>query len=97
MGELVDFMTAASGKLGVPAEMLSGLPVIELTGDRAVMLGQHGGIVSYSDVEVRIAVNIGFVTVCGSELIIRVMNRQKIILCGKITEVRIERQRHDKC
>ena len=33
MGELYDFVRAASEKLGMPPEILSGLPVVELTGD----------------------------------------------------------------
>ena len=96
MGELIDLLASASKKLGTPPELLSGLPSIELKGDCAMMLEQHRGIVSYSDTEVCIAVNIGCISVGGSNLAIRVMNQQKIILCGRIESVRIERLVHDK-
>ena len=96
MGELIDLLATASEKLGTPPELLSGLPTMEISGDCAMMLEQHRGIVSYSDTEVRIAVNIGCISVCGCNLLIRVMNQQKIILCGRIETVRIERLVHDK-
>lgn len=43
MGELLDFVRSASEKLGIPSEILTGLPVVELTGDSAVMIEQHHG------------------------------------------------------
>ena len=96
MGELLDFAASAAEKLGTPPEVLTALPVIELTGDRAFMLEQHRGILSYTDRAVRIAVNIGCVCVTGSGLSVRVMNGRKIILCGRVDAVTFERQPYDR-
>lgn len=91
MGELLEFAASASEKIGVPPEILTGFPVIELTGDCAIMVEQHHGILSYSDQEVIVSTNIGLVHVCGIGLAIRVMNRQKIILYGQIASIHFER------
>lgn len=92
MGELLDFVTAASGKLGIPPEVLTGLPVVEMTGDSAVLIEQHHGISAYSEEEVCIKVNLGILCVSGAGLTIRVMNHEKIVIYGKITSLKIERR-----
>ena len=37
MGELMDAAAAVSEQIGIPREILSGLPVVEMTGDAAPM------------------------------------------------------------
>ena len=71
MGELLDFVRSASEKLGIPPEILTGLPVVELTGDAAVLIEQHHGISAYSEEEVCVKVNLGTICVTGSGLTIR--------------------------
>jgi len=92
MGELMDFVAGASEKIGIPPEVLTGMPVVELTGDVAVMIEQHHGICAYSEEEICINVNLGRMYVCGSGLAIRVMNRRRMILYGRITALRFERR-----
>ena len=92
MGELLDFVRNASDRFGLPPEILTGLPVTEITGDSAVMIEQHRGILAYCDTAVRIGVNLGAITVSGENLTIRVMNREKIILCGRIRTIGMERK-----
>lgn len=92
MGELRDFVAAASEKLGIPPETLAGLPVVELTGDMAVMIEQHQGICAYSEGEVCVRVSSGMLRITGSGLTIRLMNHRRMILLGKIMAVLLERQ-----
>lgn len=92
MGELLDFVTSASEKLGIPPEILTGLPVVEMTGDSAVMIEQHGGISAYSEEEVCVKVNLGMICVTGKGLTIRMMNHEKIVIYGRLESVRIERR-----
>ena len=93
MGELYDFVRAASEKLGIPPEILSGLPVVELTGDAAVLIEQHRGISAYSEQTVCIKANFGTVCVEGEGLTIRMMDREKLIVYGMIRTLRLERQK----
>lgn len=93
MGELYDFVRAASEKLGIPPEILSGLPVVELTGDAAVLIEQHRGISAYSEQTVCIKANFGTVCVEGEGLTIRMMDREKLIVYGMIRALRLERRK----
>lgn len=92
MGELLDFVRSASEKLGIPPEILTGLPVVELTGDSAVMIEQHHGISAYSEEQVCVKVNLGLICIEGSGLTIRVMNHEKVMIYGRISSLRIERR-----
>ena len=83
MGELYDFVRAASEKLGIPPEILSGLPVVE----------QHRGISAYSEQAVCIKANFGTVCVEGEGLTIRMMDREKLIVYGMIRALRLERRK----
>lgn len=92
MGELLDFVRSASEKLGIPPEILTGLPVVELTGDAAVLIEQHHGISAYSEEKVCVKVNLGTICVTGSSLTIRVMNHEKILIYGRIEALKLERR-----
>ena len=92
MGELLDFVRSASEKLGIPPEILTGLPVVELTGDSAVLIEQHHGISAYSEEQVCVKVNLGLICIEGSGLTIRVMNHEKVMIYGRISSLRIERR-----
>lgn len=92
MGELLDFVRSASEKLGIPPEILTGLPVVELTGDSAVLIEQHHGISAYSEEEVCVKVNLGTIRVTGIGLTIRIMNHEKILIYGRIEALKLERR-----
>ncbi len=93
MSELYDFVASVSGRLGIPPEILSGYPVIELTGDSAIMIEQHRGITAYSEHEICIGVNFGSICVSGTGLTVSGMNRNRMIIYGSIESVRMERRR----
>jgi len=72
-----------------PGEILTGVPVVELKGTaEAVVLG-HRGVIAYEPAELRIASSLGPVVICGDELRIRRMNRERIVLLGKIRRVEL--------
>ena len=93
MGELFDFLRQASGKLGIPAEILTGLPTVELSGNYAVMIEQHRGVCAYSDCAVSVRTNLGLVIIEGCGLTIHVMNQDRILVYGTICCVRLEEKR----
>ena len=93
MGELMDFVRSASDKLGIPPEVLNGMPVVELTGDTAAMVEGHRGICSYSSTAVCIRTAVGMISVEGDGLLIHVMNRDKILIHGRIGSVSVMRDR----
>lgn len=73
-----------------PGEILTGVPVVELKGSAEAVILSHRGVLAYDPAEVRIASVLGPVVVRGAELTIRRMNRERIVLLGKIRQVELE-------
>lgn len=72
-----------------PGEILTGVPVVELKGTAEAAVLSHRGVIAYDPAEVRIASSIGAVVIRGAELSIRRMNRERIVLLGKIRQVEL--------
>ncbi len=73
-----------------PGEILTGVPVVELKGVSEAVVLNHRGVIAYDAAEVRIASAIGSVVVVGAGLLIRRMNRERIVLNGTIRRVELE-------
>ena len=76
----------------VHASILTGVPVIELKGQSEAVILRHRGIVAFQNDAVRIASSVGVLVVFGSDLTIFRMNRERIILHGRISRVEIGAQ-----
>ena len=72
-----------------PGEILTGVPVVELKGAAEAVVICHRGVIGYEPEEVRIASALGPIRVRGSELTIFRMNRERIVLHGKIAAVEL--------
>ncbi len=72
-----------------PSEILTGVPVLEIKGDREAVIIRHRGVISYDEHEIRISSSLGIITVQGHDLVINRMNRERIQLCGTVFCVRV--------
>ena len=72
-----------------PGEILTGVPVVELHGDSEAVILNHRGVMAYGAEEVRVGSAIGTVFVEGDRLEIHRMNRERIVLHGRIRSVRV--------
>ena len=72
-----------------PAEILTGIPVIEIKGRSEVVILSHRGILSYGETEIRVASKLGTITISGDSLRVHRMNRERIVLHGSVSLVRI--------
>lgn len=73
----------------LPAELLSGIPVVEIKGGQETSVIHHRGIAAYSEREVRILSGTGAVLICGDGLRIELMNRERIVVCGTVRSVQL--------
>ena len=73
-----------------PGEILTGVPVVEIKGDHEAVVLNHRGVIAYDEAQVRIGSALGAVIVVGAKLQIRRMNRERIVLQGKIHRVELE-------
>ena len=71
---------------------LPGIPIMELAGDRRVLIENHCGVQEYSENRVSIAVSYGSVLVSGTCLEISKMSSDAVVITGSIDEIKLERR-----
>lgn len=73
-------------------EHLPGLPVIELAGDKRVLIERHRGIVEYSSERIGVRVRYGTVCVHGCGLEVCRMTKEQIVITGRVDDIRLQRR-----
>ena len=73
----------------LPGEAIPGQPLIEVAGERRVLIENHRGVVQYGESEICLRVSYGFVKVLGCGLRLLRMTRQQVIICGKIDGIEL--------
>ena len=71
---------------------LPGIPVLELAGDRRVLIECHCGVKSYTNVEIGIRVKYGTVLVRGADLCLTHMSRERLVISGRIDSIALIRR-----
>lgn len=74
-------------------EPMPGLPLIELAGDRRVLLENHLGVKAYGRDRIVVKVKFGTVCVCGEDLEMARMSRDQLVICGRIGGVSLHRRK----
>lgn len=73
-------------------EQIPGLPVLELAGDRRVLIENHCGVKEYSRERICVGVKYGVVCVCGSGLELSCMTKEQLVICGRIDAIALHRR-----
>lgn len=68
-------------------------PIMELCGDRRILVENHQGIKRYSPEQIAISVRFGQITICGTGLHINKMEGQMLVITGLIESIFVERGR----
>lgn len=69
---------------------LPGLPIVELAGNRRVLIENHRGVREYSRERIGVKVKSGLVVVCGQGLELSRMTRELLVIRGTIEGIRLE-------
>ncbi len=85
-----DFVNTVSRRLALPAEAISAAPLIQLHGRQCLSVENHGGILGYSDTEIRVAIKGGVLLVKGGDLSIGRMSRRCLEIRGHISGLELE-------
>lgn len=72
---------------------LPGLPIVELAGNRRVLIENHCGVREYSRERIGVKVKSGLVVICGQGLELSRMTRELLVIQGTIEAVRLEGRR----
>lgn len=72
-------------------EPIPGLPLVEIAGDRRVLIEHHCGVTQYSRCRIGVRVKYGTVLIIGTQLELTQMTTYQLIITGKIESVQLER------
>ncbi len=85
------FMDLLAGDL--PGEPLPGQSLLELTGDRQVLIENHRGVTQYSRERIGVKVSYGELLVCGRCLELARMSQGQLVVSGAVDSIQLCRRR----
>ena len=71
----------------LPADIVAGLPRLEMVGDRQLYLERHTGILSYSETQIDVNTPGGVLRVTGEGLPLMAMTGEEVRIGGRIAAV----------
>lgn len=87
MKEAKNILARTAQLLDLPADVLAGLPRVELVGTGVCAVEPHKGLLQYDPSCIAIATCVGVLEISGSELTIEAMNRARLTVRGKVVSV----------
>lgn len=91
MGKRKSIWERVAARTDLYSQPLVGVPLVELSGDRRVLVECHLGVQEYSPQRIGVRVKFGSVMVWGDGLQLRHMTRQRLIIYGSIHSITLER------
>ena len=86
------FFERLTDGMDLSGEPVPGYPLVEISGDRRVLIENHLGITQYSREEICVKAKFGWISVCGGCLELVCMSREQLIISGKIEQVKLIRR-----
>lgn len=71
------------------AESVPKQPIIELAGDRRVIIENHHGVIGYGNTEICVKARYGHIVICGKFLHLVRMTKDQLVIMGEIDSVRL--------
>jgi len=73
-------------------EPIPGLPLVEVAGDKRVLIEHHKGVTEYGRDQICVRVSYGQIQVCGMDMELCRMTRGQLIITGQIHSVQFQRR-----
>ncbi len=89
MNKARKILASTAGLLELPADVLAGVPKMELTGFREFSIEPHRGLVEYEKDQIMIETQLGCVCLLGQNLTIHLMNSSRITVHGSLRAVEL--------
>lgn len=80
-------------KTDLQGEALPGQPLLELYGDRRVLIEHHGGVTEYGRERIQVHVKYGCLSISGDCLELARMTSEQLVITGRIDSVTLLRRR----
>ena len=75
--------------LDLPADVLAGLPRLEMIGDSELRVEQHKGILAYGEEEIHVSGGDYILKIQGRELNLRAMTGVELLITGQIEAIKL--------
>ena len=75
----------------MPTEVYPKLPLVELAGDKRVLIENHRGVKAYGDSCIRVCTSYGQLCISGSAMELVQMTRQQLVISGRIDSIVLTR------
>ena len=85
------FMERIAAAADLQGEPIPGMPLVEIAGDKRVLIEHHFGVTQYGRCRIRVKVKFGAVVIAGARLELTRMTAQQLIVTGQIDCVQLER------
>lgn len=87
------WMERLADRADLPGEALPGQSLVELLGERRVLVEHHGGVTEYGQEKIQVKMRYGYLCICGHCLELARMNADQLIISGQIDSIHIIRRR----
>ena len=84
MGEKGKWMEKLARQMEITEEPVPGVPLVEISGQRRVLIENHKGVCGYGPEQICVWVSYGRIDVRGCDLELARMTRQKLVITGTI-------------
>ncbi len=92
MGKGRYFLERLRDESAMGLEVMPGCPIVEISGERRVLIENHLGVKAYSMEKILVKVKYGGILVCGSGLCLARMTREQLVIQGRIDAVTLQRR-----
>ena len=89
MNKTQNLLVRAAQRLELPTDVIAGVPRMEVIGTSEFALEKHCGLLEYSKDQITVMTSIGPVTAVGEELRIKQMGASRILIVGKLAQLRL--------
>jgi len=73
-------------------DAVPGQPIVEIAGDRRVLIENHHGVAAYGSEKILVHVKFGSVCICGCNLEMMHMTKEQLVIYGRIDSVGLLRR-----
>ena len=79
-------------KTEMEQEILPGQSLVEILGDRRVLIEHHKGVTVFACDEICVRLKFGILQICGHQLEMEKMSNEMLVITGRIDSLRIIRR-----
>lgn len=76
----------------LPDEVFPGQTLIEIVDGNRVLIECHRGVIEYGQEKICVKLHFGILQICGNDLYLRCMTRNKLVVCGCIHGIALIRK-----